>query len=690
MLHLVLAAGLLAAPPPPVAWFTDPEPGALTWDSTWATCAVPSSLTLGEGHHLPVTHDVSFLGTGALRLAWCSARGGSWSLAVARQGWRPADLTKHDRLRLWLNAPSAVPAADLPEVSLEDLDNHQGTFVPLCDGVDADPATWQRIDLPLAALRDEVDLSRIKTVFLRQRGASGRPRVLWLDELRFLSGSDPLLGAPEKLATLGQDRRVDLQWQPVAGAVGYQVYRAGADGDFERVTSRPHPRTLYADFVAENGLKLRYRITAVGPGLAESPASDAAGASTAAMDDEALLTSVQRATFRYFYDYGHPVSGLARERLGSGNVCTIGGSGFGLMTLVVGAERGFEPRAAIAARVLTMLQFLETTAQRFHGAWSHWLDGATGRTIPFGPDDDGGDLVETAFLCEGLLTIRQYFTGDDPIETAIRRLATELWEGVEWDWYRGDPPRQVLLWHWSPNHGFQKNHEIRGFDETLLTYLLAIASPTHPVPPELYRQGYAGRPSYRNGSEHFGLRQWVGPNGGGPLFFTHYSFLGFDPRAWRDESCSYFEHSRSVALLQRAYAIANPGQHLGYGENVWGLTACDGPDGYLARAPFGPDDGTIAPTAALSSMPYTPAESIAALRYDYEVLGPRLWGEFGFHDSFCLERDWFASSYLAIDQGPIVPMIENYRTGLCWRLFMANGELAPALAAAGWHRQEPR
>ena len=411
------------------------------------------------------------------------------------------------------------------------------------------------------------------------------------------------------------------------------------------------------------------------------------------MSDNELLTSVQEATFRYFWHYGHPVSGLARERDRGGRICTIGGSGFGVMAIIVGAERGFVTREDAARPTLRIVTFLDEKAKRYHGVWSHWLDGATGETIPFArkngiPADNGGDLVETSFLVQGLLVARQYFDGGNPHERQIRAKITRLWHEVEWDWYLRVPGGKRLYWHWSPDHGWMMNHSIGGhFNECMITYLLAIASPTHPIPPECYEEGWIGDPKkYGNDNSYYGYRQWVGWPKGGPLFFTHYSFLGFDPRPFQDRFCNYFENNRNISLIHRAYCIENPKGYAGYGALTWGLTACDTPDGYQALDPRNRDHGTIAPTAAISAMPYTPQESIAALKHYYHGLGDQLWGEYGFHDAFNLDRDWFASSYLAIDQGPIVCMIENYRTGLCWRLFMSNPEILPMLESIGWTR----
>jgi exo beta-1,2-glucooligosaccharide sophorohydrolase (non-reducing end) len=499
-----------------------------------------------------------------------------------------------------------------------------------------------------------------------------------------------LSAAPVEAVATGHDSRIDVVWTAPVGAApeGWTVSRARqTDGPFETVTARPQQHTVFSDFLGENGRTWFYHVVEVRGGR-ETATSAVVSAASRAMSDDELLSSVQEATFRYFWHYGHPVSGLAREGMGDADRVTSGGSGFGIMAILVGAERGFISREAAAGRLLTTMTFLEEKASRYHGAWAHWLNGRTGQTIPFSRYDDGGDLVETSFLMQGILTARSYFIRDNPAEREIRQRATKLWQEMEWDWYLGQPKGEQLLWHWSPNNGWRMNHRIGGhFNECLITYLLALASPTHPIPASCYTNGWIGPDPRRfaNGNSYFGIRQPVGWPMGGPLFFTHYSFLGFDPRPWSDLCCNYFENNRAISQIHRAYAIANPGKHAGYGENVWGLTASRGPDGYRAFEPR-QDGGTVAPTAALSAMPYTPRESMAALKHYYHGLGQRLWGDFGFRDAFNLDRNWYERGYLAIDQGPIVVMIENHRTELCWRLFMANEEVPRALRATGWKR----
>ncbi|WP_114749502.1 glucoamylase family protein [Pleomorphovibrio marinus] len=392
--------------------------------------------------------------------------------------------------------------------------------------------------------------------------------------------------------------------------------------------------------------------------------------------DEDLLTLVQEQTFRYFWDFAHPNSGLARERNSSGDLVTIGGSGFGVMALIVGVERGFITRKEAVERWVRIVDFLGN-ADRFHGVWPHWLNGNSGQVIPFSQMDDGGDLVETSFMIQALLTLKAYLDPTIGTEGYIIDKITRLWRDVEWDWYtRGD--REVLYWHWSPEHEWGMNLPIQGYNECLITYLLAAGSPTRSISRSVYEQGWARGGDMVNGNNYLGINLPLGSPFGGPLFFAHYSYLGLDPRTLSDQYANYWEQNVNHTLINRAHCIENPQGWVGYSERCWGLTASDNQDGYSAHSPTN-DRGVITPSAALSSMPYTPEESMEALRFFYYQLGDRIWGEYGFHDAFNITEEWYADSYLAIDQGPIILMIENYRTGLLWDLFMQDPDLQSGL-----------
>ena len=399
------------------------------------------------------------------------------------------------------------------------------------------------------------------------------------------------------------------------------------------------------------------------------------------LSDSALLDLVQKQTFRYFWDFAHPVSGMARERSNVINygpeTVTTGGTGFGIMAVIVATERKWISRDTAARFIRKMVQFL-LTAPSYHGVFPHWMNGATGATIPFSRKDDGADLVETSYLFQGLLCARQYFNGNDPVEQDIRRRISWMWEGIEWDWFT-QGGQEVLYWHWSPNNGWAMNFPVRGFNECLIMYILAASGEKYPVSPAVYHRGWAVSNFFKNGKEFYGIRLPLGFDFGGPLFFSQYSFLGLDPRGLSDRYADYWEQNRNHTLINRAYVMDNPKKFKGYGANSWGLTASDTYNGYNAHSPT-EDNGTITPTAALSAFPYTPEYSMEALKHFYYDLGDKTWGEYGFVDAFNETQNWYAPSFLAIDQGPIIVMIENYRTGLLWNLFMGCPEIKKGLA----------
>ena len=399
------------------------------------------------------------------------------------------------------------------------------------------------------------------------------------------------------------------------------------------------------------------------------------------MSDEALLDTVERCTIKYFTDFADPATGLARERDNdrNGAIVTIGGSGFGMMAVIAGAERGYYPQQEGIDRIEKMVGSLEKF-ERFHGAWAHWYDADTGETFSFSQYDDGGDLVETAFMVQGLLTARQWLRGKDE---ALSDRCDQLWKDVEWDWYtRGT---DSLYWHWSKNYEWKMNHRIKGYDETLITYILAGSSPTHPISRECYEASYKTSGYYYNGKQYYGITLPLGMELGGPLFFCHYSYLGLDPRGLIDDKTDYFERNTAHTLIHRAYAIDNPKGHKGYGAHLWGFTSSDDPDvGYSSHHPGTADEnGTVSPTAAISSIVYTPTESLQVMRYlFYET---EMFGPYGFYDAYNPSKDNpVVDHYLALDQGPEAVMIENYRSGLLWKLFMSSPEIIPGLEKLGF------
>lgn len=413
----------------------------------------------------------------------------------------------------------------------------------------------------------------------------------------------------------------------------------------------------------------------------------ASPAALARLPDEALIEAVQRQTFRFFWEAGHPVSGLAPDRCNTtgstpaDGVMAIGGTGFGVMALIVAAERGWISRAQAIQRLTAILELL-CRATCYHGSFPHFIDGRSGATIPFGRKDDGGDLVETALLMQGLLCARQYFDADDAAELWIRRRVDWLWNDVEWNWFTQDG-RKLLYWHWSPNNGWAMDHEIHGWNECLIAYLLAASSPRYAIDPLVYHRGYCAGRDFFNGKSYHGIELPLGQPYGGPLFFAHYSFCGLDPRGLKDRYADYWELNTRHVAINRAHCIANPGRFKGYGEHCWGLTASDEQGGYSAHAPDN-DNGTISPTAALASLPYAPREVLQAARHFLTRYGARVWNRYGFVDAFNEGQDWYADTYLAIDQGPIVVMMENHRSGLLWKLFMSVPEVRQGLRKLGF------
>jgi len=400
------------------------------------------------------------------------------------------------------------------------------------------------------------------------------------------------------------------------------------------------------------------------------------------ISDDALLTLVQQQTFKYFWDFGHPVSGMARERNTSGEVVTTGGSGFGVMSIPVAINRSFISRTEGLQRVQKIVSFLKNSPPRFHGAFSHWMNGTTGAVVPFAANDDGADLVETSFMMMGLLTARQYFNTADAAETTLRNDINSLWNAVEWDWFRQNG-KKVLYWNWSPNYNWAVNVPVQGWNECLITYVLAASSATHGIPEPVYDSGFARNGAMLNNNVYYGYSLPLGPSYGGPLFFEHYSFSGINPNGLTDAYANYQTQAINHTKINYEYCKANPHGYYGYSNLCWGLTASDIPSGYTASSPTN-DVGVIAPTAALSSFPYTPVESMQALKFFYYKLGNKIWGQYGFADALSLHTTWFADSYLAIDQGPIIVMIENYRTGLLWNLFTSCPEVKTGMLALGF------
>jgi exo beta-1,2-glucooligosaccharide sophorohydrolase (non-reducing end) len=681
--------------------------------------SAPSNLRLEQGK-LPVETRTTLSPPNALRLEWMSALGGGWDAQIDVMRFRNRQIRfEGTHLYLWCYSPEGISAAALPVLRVLDTNSQFSAGLKLSAASGDIPARrWTQIKIPLSAFQTAsthtVTPNLLQSIVLSQGEADGAPHTLILDEIKIdsdewgagdaLRQANSNLLAPHDVKATGYERHIDIRWEATAQPElqHYRVERSVGGGPFVPIGIQVRGITRYTDFVGKVGEEATYRVVAVDRSYRESAPSVSASARTHAMSDDELLTMLQEACFRYYWEGAHPDSGTALENIpGDDRIVATGASGFGVMALIVGTERHFITREQSTRRFKQILDFLEK-APRYHGVWSHFMDGHTAQSVPlFDMFDNAGDLVETAFLMQGLLAARQYFKGDDAGERGVRERVTKLWESVEWDWYRRSPESDALYWHWSPDWTWHINHRLTGFNETMIVYLLAVASPTHSVPAELYYTGWAGQSKaavdyrrgwsatvagdqYVNGHTYYGIKLDVGVGSGGPLFFAHYSYMGFDPRA-RDRFTDYFENNRNMARINLQYCIHNPKHFPGYGANAWGITASDDQKGYGARAPDeNDDDGTITPTGALASFPYTPEASMAAFKHFYRDMGDRMWDIYGPRDAYNLKANWYSPIYMGLNQAPITVMIENYRTGLIWKLFMSNPEVQSMLRKIGF------
>lgn len=657
---------------------------------------------------LPVNESVSYTPGNALELTYVSATGGDWYSEIQYCPVRGNDFFRRpSHLSLQIRLKETTHADALPALAIRYADSTYTRSLPLKNYLkDSRPDAWHTVRIPLADFGigplDDAQIKKLAAVALRPGAADSQPHTIYLDDVELLPASLPAvssLTAPVHPEAKGYERHIDLQWTPAPGEIKYyRIYRSFDGTNYHPVAIRRPWMNRYADFLGEVGKKAYYKITAVDYALNESADSPVVSAATRPMNDEELLDMVQEAHIRYYWEGAEPASGLALENIpGRRDMIATGASGFGIMALLTGIERGFISREEGVERFLKITSFL-TKADKFHGAVSHFIDGPSGKTVAFfGPKDNGGDLVETSFLFQGLLAARQYFDGQNAPEKQIRAQIDALWKNVEWSWYKQFKDSPYLYWHWSPDQAWIINHRLIGWNEAMITYLLAIMSPTHAVSPQMYYSGWASQEAYAreyregwsqvsdgnrytNGNTYYGERLNVGVSNGGPLFFIHYSYMGLDPHKWTDKYVNYFENNQKMAKINHRYCIENPGGYVGYGEDCWGLTASDFAWNYQAQEPMPHrDNGTIAPTGALASFPYTPEASMKALKNYYRQYGSFLWGEYGFRDACNLTVNWASPLFMGLNQAPIAVMIENYRTGLVWRLFMSHPDVQEGL-----------
>jgi exo beta-1,2-glucooligosaccharide sophorohydrolase (non-reducing end) len=670
----------------------------------------PSTLQLQAGL-VPVDAKNFYSPPNALRLQWRSLASGAWDAEVRVRAIRNRRTEfDGDTLYLWCYSPQAIPADDLPLVQLEDEQHDFTNPVPLTDSP-LRARHWTQIKMPLSRFLTAsvyaFDPQRLHSIYFSQNASDDTPRTLLIDEIKIddetsVASATATPAVPRNVRAKAYERHVDVSWKPASGEnlQGYIIYRQLNHQRFRPVGLQESGINRYTDFIGQPDQQASYMVRTLDRAYHQSAFSNQVTATTREFSDDDLLTMLEEACFRYYWEGSHLTTEVPLENIpGNNRVVATGASGFGIMALIVGVDRGFITREQGLRRLTKIVDFFEK-APRYHGAWPHFLDGETAQQLPvFGMFDDAGDLVETSFLMEGLLCARQYFNSSNPAERNLHDRITRLWESVEWSWFQRTPQNDALVWHWSPRWSWYIGHRLTGFDETMLTYLLSIASPTHSVPASLYYTGWAGQSPaavayrsgwsgtsdgdhYENGHTYYGIKLDVGVGTGGPLFFTQYSFLGFDPHDLRDRYTNYFDNNRNIARIDLAYCVANPGHFKGYGPDDWGLTASDDQLGYSVHAPNrSSDNGTITPTGALGSFPYTPEASMAALKHFYRDLGDRLWGVYGPRDAFNLGANWYSPIYMGLDQAPIVVMVENYRSGLLWKLFMSNPEIQPMIAS---------
>ena len=668
------------------------------------SAASGGSALLTVNGKIPVSDSVFHSPGNSLVLNYKNSASGNWKAIIYRPEKRGMDhFKKGEVLSFWiLNNSTTTSADDLPAVQLMRRDSTLSAKVSIPGRKTAE---WQHITIPLTLFGNfnpDKPGSNIATVFSQQKTRDSSRQIIFVDDIEYMgvSDSDAISSLPVITSATGYAMHVDITWQSATNRNIHlvQIYRSDDGKNFKPVGIQQPHINRYADFTGETGKKYYYKISFLNDNYKESKFSSPVIASTKPMTDEELLTMVQEASFRYYWEGAEPNSGMARENIsGRQDMIATGASGFGIMALIVGAERGFITREDAVARFIRIVGFLEK-AETFHGVYPHFVDGPTGKVVPFfGHRDNGADLVETSFLLQGLLAARQYFHGENSSERQIRDKITAIWEKAEWAWFRQRPDSKFLYWHWSPDQGWVINHNLIGWNEVMVTYLLAIASPSHPVPASMYYSGWANQEStgqkyrsawgrtkdgsmYTNGNSYFGIKLDVGVSNGGPLFFTHYSFMGYDPHAISDKYTNYFINNQNIAKINYRYCVQNPKHFKGYGENGWGLTASDGPYNYSADEPvLSQDHGKLAPTGAISSFPYTPEESMKALKNYYFMYGKFLWGEYGFRDAFDLTNNWCSEIYMGLNQAPMTVMIENYRTGLLWKLFMSCPEIQNGL-----------
>jgi hypothetical protein len=634
----------------------------------------------------------AYRGSTSLRFSYNSANTGNWKATIFISGWSSVDVTGLDSISFYVYSVGEVPSSALPFIGLRTL-NKTGSgelsskLYKLSDyNGNIHASKWTRITCPLNNIindigNSELNFSVVKGVIFSQSETNNISRTILIDDITAFK-SFGVIPSPGNLTATGYDSHAELIWSSPLANLSYRIYASFNGGSTYELRAETTD-SIFLDFVPSSAKNstVYYRVVTLLQGRESQ--SVASTATLRDYTDDELIDMVERYDFRYFWEGAHQPTGMVLERTdGDGLTAASGATGMGLMAMIVSHEREYRPREEIKDRILKILSFLET-CDRHHGAWSHWYNAGTGHTKPFSSDDDGGDIVETSYVAQALIALKNYFSGEDSKSVQIRDKADLLWKGIDWDWYR-QGGQNVLFWHWSPNFNFSKNMKVKGWNECLITYIMAASSPSHGIPVEVYTLGWAGNGNIVNKRTYYNYEINLSPNWGGPLFWLHYSHLGINPHGLKDQYADYWEEHMNTVKIHYEYAKANPLGWENYSEKCWGLTASDDPYGYTAHQPVNNDNGTISPTASLASMPYAPAEALKALKYFYRERGKELFGKFGPYDAFNDNLSWVKKAYLGIDQGPIIIMLENYRTGLLWNSVMVDVDVQSGLDKLGF------
>jgi hypothetical protein len=634
----------------------------------------------------------AYQGNTSLKFNYFSSATGNWKVTIYRSDWSIADISDKDSIILYVYSPSEIPSTALPKIGLRCVNasatgDASSQLYHLASYNQTIPASkWTKVKFPLSVIKNDplnssIDLKKVKGVIFNQSETDNSSRMLYIDVIAAFKNIGPIPDIPY-FAARGHDCHAELTWRCPLNGLSYRVYASFNAGQTFELRGETTDSS-YIDFVPESARNstINYRIVAFALDNESKPSETTATLKN--HSDEQLMDMFQQYCFRYFWEGAHQASGMALERTNGGKTTVASGAtGMGLMAMIVAYQREYRNREEIKDRILKILNFLET-CDRFHGAWSHWYNADTKKTQPFSTKDDGGDLVETSYVAMALIALRNYFSGQDDKSVQIRQKSTLLWQGIEWDWYRKGG-MNVLYWHWSPNYNFEMNMPIKGWNEALITYIMAAASPTYTIPKTVYDSGWASGGNMVNKRTFYNYPISLSPDYGGPLFWIQYSFLGIDPRGLSDQYANYWNEATNTARIHYAYAIFNPNNHKNYSNKCWGLTASDDPGGYRSHEPMFNDNGTISPTAALASMPFTPEESMRAMRYFYQERGKDLFGIYGPYDAFNDNLGWVQKAYIGIDQGPIVIMTENHRTGLLWNNVMKDTDIQAGLLKLGF------